>query len=113
MWRAEPRPLVGAQSQPRGSQATGTGTGGLERWGRADLPPSFKLSPSLWVKAPISRGPQGKGGQRGRTGWGLTWKVRQFPLLILQSGHVIARVLPLILGAGERGPARVLPPSHP
>lgn len=37
----------------------------------------------------------------GGQGWGLTWKVRQFSLLILQSGHIVAGILPLILG-GDR-----------
>lgn len=31
-------------------------------------------------------------------GWGLTWRAQQLPLLVLQGGHVIARVLSLILG---------------
>lgn len=45
---------------------------------------------------------------------GLTWKVRQFTFLILQGGHVITRVLPLILGGGtgsSSGPVPLLSPN--
>lgn len=44
---------------------------------------------------------------------GLTWKVRQFTLLILQGGHVIARVLPLILGGGTGSSSGPVPLPSP
>lgn len=71
-------------------------------------PPSQLQTLSLPVgQGSVSRGwAQEQGGQgctEGGRGWGLAWKVRQFALLILQSGHIVAGVLPLILGGGGRG----------
>lgn len=77
---------------------------------RAKLPPNFNLSPLLWVKALTPGAPDMKRwGYAGGGQWGLTCEVRQLTLLILQGGHVIAGVLPLILGVGTEVWFRVLP----
>lgn len=88
---------------------------------RANLPPSFRLSPCLWVDS-VSWDPKDWAsgtawGEDGVGAWGgvagLTWDIRQLTLLILQGGHVIAGVFPLVLGEGAISSLGSCPPPSP